>query len=89
MIQLHKRFTDKQVKELIERYLKGEIKRSYLQEILDIKRRRFCALVKQYRENSDSFSIQYNRKKSSRAIDPAIEKNILKELNIRLMIEKS
>ncbi len=80
MAQLHKRFTDNQVKELIERYLQGEIKRSHLQEILDIKRRRFCALIKQYRENPDSFSIQYNREKNSRVIDPAIEKNILKEL---------
>ena len=88
MTQLHKRFTDNQVKELIERYLKGDIRRNYLQEILDIKRRRFCALVKQYRENSDSFSIQYNRKKNSRAIDPAIEKNILKELTFEKKLIK-
>jgi len=68
MAQLHKKFTDSQVKELMERYLKKEIKRTYLQEILGIKRRRFCALVKQYRENPDSFSIQYLRKGKTRSI---------------------
>ena len=40
MAQLHKRFTDSQVKELMGRYLKKEIKRTYLQEILGVKRRR-------------------------------------------------
>lgn len=82
MAQLHKKFTDSQVKELMERYLKGEIKRTYLQEIFGIKRRRFCALVKQYRENPKDFSIQYQRKRHTRTIAPSIEKNILKELKI-------
>jgi len=43
--QLHKRFNDAQVKDLIERYLKKEIARPYIQEILGIKRRWFCRLV--------------------------------------------
>ncbi len=30
MEQLHKKFTDSQVKELIERYIKKEIERSYI-----------------------------------------------------------
>ena len=30
--QLHKRFTDSQVKDLIERYIKKEIERKYIQE---------------------------------------------------------
>lgn len=36
MVQLHKRFTDSQAKELIERYLRNEIERRYIQEILGI-----------------------------------------------------
>ena len=36
MTQLHKRFTDSQVKELIERYLKKEIERSYIKDRLEI-----------------------------------------------------
>ena len=37
MVQLHKEFTDSQVKELIERYLKREIRIYYVLEILGIK----------------------------------------------------
>jgi len=44
MSQIHKRFTQEQVKELLERYLKKQIKRNYIQEILGIKRRRFLCL---------------------------------------------
>jgi hypothetical protein len=42
MVQLHKRFTDSQVKELIERYLKKAIKRGYIKEVLGIGKRGFC-----------------------------------------------
>jgi len=38
MSQLHKRFTSDEVKELLERYLKNEIERKYIQEILGIKK---------------------------------------------------
>ena len=82
MAQLHKRFTDTQVKEFLSRYLKGEIKRSYLQEVLGIKQRRFWELVKRYQQDPSSFSIHYARRNPTRVISPAIEKNILKELSI-------
>ncbi len=60
--QLHKKFTDSQVKDLIERYLKKEIERKYIQEILGIKQTRFFALVKDYRSNPEQFSVKYVRK---------------------------
>ena len=82
MAQLHKRFTDPQVKEFLSRYLKGEIKRLYLQEVLGIKQRRFWELVKRYQQDPSSFSIHYARRNPTRTIAPAIEKNILKELSI-------
>ena len=47
MVQIHKKFTDSQVKDLIERYLDKKIERKYVQEILGIKKRRFFTLVKQ------------------------------------------
>jgi hypothetical protein len=81
MTQVHKRFTDQQVKDLIERYLKKEIERKYIQEMLGIKKVRFFALIKKYREAPEKFSIQYTRGGAPRSIDPAIEKNILKELS--------
>jgi len=51
MSQLHKRFTSDQVKELLERYLNKEVERSYIQEILTIKKRRFFPLINQYKED--------------------------------------
>jgi len=80
VVQLHKRFTDEQVKELIEKYLRKEITRNYLQEILGIGKTRFFALIKEHHRDSSSFSIQYFREKKTRAISKDVEKNILKEL---------
>ena len=82
MSQVHKRFTSDQVKELLDRYLGDEVERTYLQEILGIKKRRFFALLKQYKEDAHRFTIQYQRKVPSRSLSPKIEKNILKELTI-------
>jgi hypothetical protein len=81
MSQIHKRFTPDQVKELLERYLKNQMERKYIQEILGIKRRRFFMLVKQYKENPQHFTIQYERNTPLR-ISQDIEQNILKELSI-------
>ena len=39
--QLHKKFSDEQVKSLLERYLYKEIELSYILDITGIKRRRF------------------------------------------------
>ena len=67
--QLHKKFTDSQVKELIERYLKKEIERKYIQEILGIKKRRLFELVKSYRENPDKTTPAYLIVKSIQDMD--------------------
>jgi hypothetical protein len=88
--QLHRKFTDEQVKELIEKYLRKEVGRNYLQEILGINKTRFFALVKLYRDNPLAFSIQYERNGRTRAIPEGVEKNILKELSVekRLIEDK-
>jgi len=82
MVQLHKKFTDSQIKELIERYLRKEIERKYIQEVLGIGKTRFFSLIKIYRENPDEFSIQYTRNSKTRKISQDIEDNIIKELQI-------
>ncbi len=82
MVQLHKRFADNQVKELIERYLKKEIERHYIQEVLGIGKTRFFALVKEYRTNANEFSIRYTRATNTRTIPQQVERNILRELHI-------
>lgn len=81
MSQIHKRFTSDQVKNLLSKYLKGEIDRKYIQEILAIKKRRFFSILKSYRDDKDSFSIGYKKSQPKR-IDPEIEDNIIKELTI-------
>jgi len=82
MKQLHKKFNNCQVKELITRYLKKKIARKYIQEILGIKKTRFFALVKRLKADPENFSISYSRRIPTRKIDPDIEKNIVKELKI-------
>ena len=80
--QLHKNFTDEQVKLLLKSYVDKEIKINYILQMLKIKRRRFFELLAKYRKDPDNFSIQYERKTINRKIDPDIEKNIVKELKI-------
>jgi hypothetical protein len=82
MVQIHKKFTDSQVKELVERYLKNEIERKYIQQVLGIGKTRFFALIKEYRKNPNKFSIQYTRKTKTRKISQCVEHNIIKELQI-------
>jgi hypothetical protein len=86
MSQLHKRFTSDQVQELLERYLKKEVERKYVQEILGISRRRFFMLLRQYKENPSHFTIRYHRSAPPRCISSEIEQNILKELAIEKRI---
>ncbi len=80
--QLHKNFTDGQVKSLLKSYLDKKIKINYILQMLRIKRRRFFELLAKYRKDPDSFSIQYERKTINRKIDPDIERNIIQELKI-------
>ena len=82
MVQIHKEFTDSQVKELVERYLKNEIERKYIQQVLGIGKTRFFALIKEYRKDPNNFSIQYTRNTKTRKISESIEYNIIKELRI-------
>jgi len=86
MSQLHKRFSSDQLRELFERYLQDEIERKYIQEILEIKKSRFFMLLKQYKDNPQHFTIQYQRTTPPRIISPEIEQNILKELSIEKKI---
>jgi transposase len=82
MSQLHKKFTDAQVKELLARYLKGEIPRAYLEEILGIKRSRFFLLVKEYQKKPRAFSIRYERRRSASRLSEETDQAIVKELAI-------
>jgi hypothetical protein len=82
MAQLHKRFTDQQVRDMLKRYLNHEIERSYLQSILGVGKSRFFKLLNNYRVNPNTFSVKYSRQAATRRLEPRVEKNILKELKI-------
>jgi hypothetical protein len=49
MVQLHKRFSDEQVRVLLEGYCQGVLSAGAVHDYLDIGRSRFFALVKEYR----------------------------------------
>jgi hypothetical protein len=85
---IHKRFTDEQVKDLMRRYKAGEISRAHIETILGIGQTRFFALLKAYRDNPESFSVIYRRRKPTRSINQNVEKRIIQELNAsRKLIE--
>ena len=82
MGQLHKSFTDEQIKVLLQTYCQGKMRRADIQEILGIGKTRFYALLKSYRQAPETFSIAYQRKspaKLSPEVEAAIEKALLRE----------
>lgn len=81
MKQLHKKFNDCQVKDLMTRYLQKKIERKDLQKVLGIKKTRFFALIKRLKEDPENFSVSYFRSMPTRTISKDIETNIIKELN--------
>jgi len=85
MTQLHKRFTDDQVKVLLNGYCQGLLGRVEIQEMLDIGKTRFFALLKAYRQNPEAFSVAYERHTAGRlpaAVDAEIERELLREKEI-------
>lgn len=79
MGQIHRRFTVEQVKVLLQGYLRGTISRAEVQEMLEIGKTRFFALLKQYRESPAGFSIRYERRTPTR-LGSAVEAEIKHQL---------
>jgi len=85
MTQVHKRFTDDQVKVLLNGYCQGLLDRAEIQEMLGIGKTRFFALLKEYRQDPDAFSVGYERHTPSRlsaAVEAEIEWELLREKEI-------
>jgi hypothetical protein len=76
--QIHTKFTNEHVKKLIQKYLSKEIERKYRQQILGIGKFRFFELIQAYRNNPESFSLEYKRSTEAKRIAPKIQDNILK-----------
>jgi len=79
MTHVHKRFTDEQVKVLFNGYCQGLLGRVEIQEMLDIGKTRFFALLKEYRQAPEAFSVAYERSATGR-LSPATEAEIEREL---------
>jgi len=80
--QLHKKFSSLQVKSLIESYIRKEIELSYILSILGIGRSRFFEILKNYRQNPSTFSVEYARNKTNNKIASEVEDDILAELYV-------
>lgn len=70
MGQLHKRFTNEQVKLLLEGYVQGRVSRSEVEGILEINKPRFFALMKDYRRSPARLSSE---------VEEAITRELLRE----------
>lgn len=82
MGQIHKRFTTEQVKVLLQSYSQGTLSRNEVEEILHINKTRFFGLLKEYRHDPDTFSLNYQRRAHARLsveIEAAIVKELLRE----------
>jgi transposase len=82
MTQLHKRFTDGQVRVLLKGYCQGMLGRHEIQDMLDIGKTRFFALLKEYRQDPEVFSVTYERHAPRRmpaAAETEIERELLRE----------
>ena len=83
MDQIHNRFTGEQVKVSLHSFIEGRIVRSEVEEILQINKTRFFALLKEYRRDPTSFSISYERESPTRLlteVEAAVVGGLLREV---------
>ncbi|MBI4322203.1 MAG: hypothetical protein HY675_27235 [Chloroflexi bacterium] len=81
MTQIHKRFTDDQVRVLLQGYRQGKLERIVVEEMLGIGKTRFFALLKEHGQDPAQFSLAYQRMSPSR-LPASIEEQIRDELAI-------
>ena len=79
MTQVHKRFTEEQVKVLFQGYLQGNLSRAEVASLLEIGKTRFFALLKAYRQDPETFTIAYQRSSTGR-LSERVEREIQEEL---------
>ena len=82
MSQIHRRFTDEQVRVLFQGYCQGQLARTDLQELLGIGKSRFFGLLKAYRQDPEGFTVAYRRSapaKLSPEAEDAVNAALLRE----------
>ncbi len=88
MAQLHKRFSDAEIRSLLKGYVSKEVSGKHVRQMLDIGERRFFKLVKDYKFDPENFSIQYSRNSAGSRLSSLAESKILKELEVEKKIIK-
>jgi hypothetical protein len=80
--QLHKSFSDQQVRALLKRYDDREVELRHILGVLGIGRSRFFKILRQYRDDPGGFTVAYRRSTCPRKLSSEVEQNILKELEL-------
>jgi len=81
-LQLHHRLNTIQVKDILDKYLKKDIKAKQARTYLNLGKSQFFNLVKKYKKHKEMFTLTYGRKTPNRILDNSIRENILSELKI-------
>ena len=81
-VQLHQRLTNYQVKDILGKYVRGEIKAKQAYRFLALGRTRFYQLVNAYQASPQKFDIAYLRHQANNRLGGQIKENILFELKV-------
>jgi len=82
MTQLHRRFTDEQIRVLLQGYCRSVLSRAEVQGVLGMGKTRFFALLKRYRQDPEGFSVNYQRPTRARlsaVVEVEIERGLLRD----------
>lgn len=85
MKQIHKRFTTEQVKGVLHQYCQGNLTRKEVQQLMGISTTRFFAVLAEYRQNPDTFSVVYGRltpRRLPQSTEEAIERELRREKSL-------
>jgi len=85
MDQLHKRFSDEQIRVMLQGYCQALLSRTEIEDMLGVSKSRFFVLLKQYRQDPAAFSVAYRRvtpAKLPAAVEAEIERALLQEKEI-------
>lgn len=81
-VQLQKRLTNYQVKDILGKYVRGEIQAKQAYRYLALGRTRFYQLVTKYQTNPLTFNVAYRRHTANNRLNARVKANILVELKV-------
>ncbi len=82
MAQIHRQFSNDEVKQYLKWYEDKILTKAEILKILGIKDSRFYALLAQFRQKPEKFSIAYNRVRATRCLPPKVVRQIRRELEL-------